>query len=279
MLFRSEDAVSLSKDNAKLTSNSINFANFATVLVASTADNNTVTNHDVKIDVKYVINGTNTSIMPDTHYTFHFTKNGSDPWTYANVDSTGTAVSKSATVSSDVDTADNNNFKAFMGYPDSTTFNGKNYHPVYNGINYTFGIPKDITKLSDNSYVVTANYIEDHALTFRLVDDGTGKEITSLTMKNLENYGHGSGVASFPMSNILGLGYYRPVSVEGLPSGMSLTAKNGLSLTSDAFKNANLSVDDNASELASLKYSLANGSNTEPTSYDGKTVTDRKSVV
>ena len=268
-----EDAVSLSKDNAKLISNSINFANFATVLAASTADNNTVTNHDVKIDVKYVINGTNTSIMPDTHYTFHFTKNGSDPWTYANVDSTGTAVSKSATVSSNVDTADNNRFRAFMGYPDSATFNGKNYHPVYNGTNYTFGIPKDITKLSDDSYVVTANYIEDHALTFRLVDDGTGKEISNLTMKNLEAYGHGSGVVSFPMFNISGLGYYRPVSVEGLPSGMSLTAKNGLSLTSDAFKNANLSVDDNASELASLKYSLANGSATDPTSYDGKTVT------
>lgn len=211
--------------------------------------------------------------MPDTHYTFHFTKNGSDPWTYVNVDSTGTAVNKSATVSSDVDTADNNNFRAFMGYPDSTTFNGKNYHTVYNGTYDTFGIPKDITKLSDDSYTVTANYIEDHALTFRLVDDGTGKEITNLTMKNLEDYGHGSGVVSFPMSNILGLGYYRPVSVEGLPSGMSLTAKNGLSLTSDAFKNANLSLDDNAHDLASLNYSLANGSNTDPTIYDGKTVT------
>ena len=55
--FNVEDAVSLAKDSAKSTSNSIKFANFATVLAASTADN-TVTSHDVKIDVKYVINGT-----------------------------------------------------------------------------------------------------------------------------------------------------------------------------------------------------------------------------
>ena len=209
------------------------------------------------------------TLAPDTNISANFTRDWTrnadgtytyGTWKYADgsISQTGTHIDDLAAPTFVNSDATLDHFKFVIPSP---KIDG--YHNQYAGTNFTLGLLNGSNAMTPNqvSQLDTSSFVEDNKVTVQLVDDASGKVVSTTDANNLDVFQNANRLDNIimPIDNYLKLGYYRPVSIDGVPSGISLSSSdNSLALTDQAFQNANLSVDANGHALSSISLQLSN---------------------
>ena len=209
------------------------------------------------------------TLAPDTNISANFTRDWTHnadgtytygAWKYADgsISQTGTHIDDLATPTFVNSDATLDHFKFVIPSP---KIDG--YHNQYAGTNFTLGLLNGSNAMTPNqvSQLDMSSFVEDNKVTVQLVDDASGKVVSTTDANNLDVFKNANRPDNIimPIDNYLKLGYYRPVSIDGVPSGISLSSSdNSLALTDQAFQNANLSVDANGHALSSISLQLSN---------------------
>ena len=209
------------------------------------------------------------TLAPDTNISANFTRDWTrnadgtytyGTWKYADgsISQTGTRIDDLAAPTFVNSDATLDHFKFVIPSP---KIDG--YHNQYAGTNFTLGLLNGSNAMTPNqvSQLDMSSFVEDNKVTVQLVDDASGKVVSTTDANNLDVFQNANRPDNIimPIDNYLKLGYYRPVSIDGVPSGISLSSSdNSLALTDQAFQNANLSVDANGHALSSISLQLSN---------------------
>ena len=209
------------------------------------------------------------TLAPDTNISVNFTRdwthNADGTYTYGawkyvdgSISQTGTHINDLAAPTFVNSDATLDHFKFVIPSP---KIDG--YHNQYAGTNFTLGLlnGSNVMTLNQVSQLDMSSFVEDNKVTVQLVDDASGKVVSTTDANNLDVFQNANRPDNIimPIDNYLKLGYYRPVSIDGVPSGISLSSSdNSLALTDQAFQNANLSVDANGHALSSISLQLNN---------------------
>ena len=209
------------------------------------------------------------TLAPDTNISANFTRDWTrnadgtytyGTWKYADgsISQTGTHINDLAAPTFVNSDATLDHFKFVIPSP---KIDG--YHNQYAGTNFTLGLlnGNNVMTLNQVSQLDMSSFVEDNKVTIQLVDDASGKVVSTTDANNLDVFQNVNRPDNIimPIDNYLKLGYYRPVSIDGVPSGISLSSSdNSLALTDQAFQNANLSVDANGHALSSISLQLSN---------------------
>ena len=209
------------------------------------------------------------TLAPDTNISANFTRDWTrnadgtytyGTWKYADgsISQTGTHINNLAAPTFVNSDATLDHFKFVIPSP---KIDG--YHNQYAGTNFTLGLLNGSNAMAPNqvSQLDMSSFVEDNKVTIQLVDDASGKVVSTTDANNLDVFQNANRPDNIimPIDNYLKLGYYRPVSIDGVPSGISLSSSdNSLALTDQAFQNANLSVDANGHALSSISLQLNN---------------------
>ena len=209
------------------------------------------------------------TLAPDTNISANFTRDWTrnadgtytyGTWKYADgsISQTGTHIDDLAAPTFVNSDATLDHFKFVIPNP---KIDG--YHNQYAGTNFTLGLLNGSNAMTPNqvSQLDMSSFAEDNKVTVQLVDDASGKVVSTTDANNLDVFQNANRPDNIimPIDNYLKLGYYRPVSIDGVPSGISLSSSdNSLALTDQAFQNANLSVDANGHALSSISLQLSN---------------------
>ena len=209
------------------------------------------------------------TLAPDTNISANFTRDWTrnadgtytyGTWKYADgsISQTGTHIDDLAAPTFVNSDATLDHFKFVIPSP---KIDG--YHNQYAGTNFTLGLLNGSNAMTPNqvSQLDMSSFVEDNKVTVQLVDDASGKVVSTADANNLDVFQNANRPDNIimPIDNYLKLGYYRPVSIDGVPSGISLSSSdNSLALTDQAFQNANLSVDANGHALSSISLQLSN---------------------
>ena len=209
------------------------------------------------------------TLAPDTNISANFTRDWTHnadgtytygAWKYADgsISQTGTHIDDLAAPTFVNSDATLDHFKFVIPSP---KIDG--YHDQYAGTNFTLGLLNGSNAMTPNqvSQLDMSSFVEDNKVTVQLVDDASGKVVSTTDANNLDVFQNANRPDNIimPIDNYLKLGYYRPVSIDGVPSGISLSSSdNSLALTDQAFQNANLSVDANGHALSSISLQLSN---------------------